>query len=64
MKDDAMSTKTVSYTLENLPPISDERLAEMKVQSTLPVDTSDIPELTDEQFKAAALTRLRRPRTI
>ena len=62
MTDVAMSTKMVSYTLETLPPISDERLAEMKVQSTLPIDTSDIPELTDEQFKAAVRSRFHRPR--
>jgi len=34
----------------------------MKTRAALPIDTSDIPEMTDEQFKASAKSRLHRPR--
>jgi uncharacterized protein (DUF4415 family) len=57
-----MQKKMVSYTLETLPPITDQRLAEMKARAALAIDTSDIPEMTDEQFKAAVHSRLHRPR--
>jgi uncharacterized protein (DUF4415 family) len=56
-----MSKKMVSYTLDTLPPITDERLAEMKVRAALPIDTSDIPEMTDEQFKTAVRSRFHKP---
>jgi hypothetical protein len=45
--------KIVSYRLEDLPPITDERLQEMIAFSQGPIDTSDIPELTREQMKNA-----------
>jgi hypothetical protein len=45
--------KMVSYTLEELPPITDERLQEMIALSQRPIDTSDIPELTREDMKNA-----------
>jgi hypothetical protein len=45
--------KVVSYRLEDLPPITDERLQEMIALSQRPIDTSDIPELTREDMKNA-----------
>lgn len=55
-----MKTKIVSYTLDTLPPISDARLEELKALAALPdseIDFSDIPEITDEQWKNAVLYR-------
>ncbi len=51
-----MKKKMVSYTLETLPPISEERWEEMKRLASRPdeeIDKSDIPELTREQMKSA-----------
>jgi hypothetical protein len=48
--------KMVSYTLEELPPITEARLQEMIALSQRPdseIDTSDIPEITPEQAKGA-----------
>jgi hypothetical protein len=45
--------KMVSYTREELPPITDDRLQEMIAFSKRPIDTSDIPEITPEQAKSA-----------
>ncbi|MDR1967479.1 MAG: BrnA antitoxin family protein [Burkholderiaceae bacterium] len=62
-----MSKKIVSYTLDTLPPLTAtqranlDRIAELQVRGELQVDTSDIPELTDEQFKAAVRSRFHRP---
>jgi len=63
-----MSKKIVSYTLDTLPPLTEaqcenlDRIAQLQVQGDLQVDTSDIPEMTDEQFKAAVKSRFHRPR--
>ena len=49
-----MKPKTVSYTLETLPPISDERLEELKALAARPdseIDTSDAREMTAEEWK-------------
>jgi len=59
-----MSTKTVSYTLETLPPMTKARRAKLRALATRPdseIDFSDIPELTDEQWKNAERGRLFRP---
>lgn len=51
-----MKTKTVSYTLDALPPLTDARRANLKALAARPdseIDTSDIPEMTDEQWKNA-----------
>ena len=51
-----MNKKMVSYSLESLPPISEERWEEMKALASRAdeeIDTSDIPELTAEQMKGA-----------
>lgn len=54
-----MKPKTVSYTLETLPPLSDAQKRHLDELAALPdeeIDTSDIPELTDAQLAA-----MRRP---
>ena len=59
-----MNTKTVSYTLENLPDPTPERLAELKRLEAMPddlIDTSDAPELTGEQWADALRGRFYRP---
>ena len=60
----SMKAKMVRYTLETLPKITDERLAEMKRFAERPdseIDTGDIPELTEEQWKNAVRRRFYRP---
>jgi uncharacterized protein (DUF4415 family) len=59
-----MKSKIVSYTLETLPRMTDERVAELKAMVDDPnfvVDTSDIPEWTEEQWKNAVRGRFYRP---
>ena len=59
-----MEKKTVSYTWEMLPPLTDADLAELKAhapKSDDEIDTSDIPELTGEQWKHAVCGRFYRP---
>jgi len=51
-----MKTKMVSYTQETLPQLTDAQVARLKALAARPdseIDTSDIPELTDEQWKNA-----------
>ncbi len=51
-----MKKKMISYTLDSLPTISDERWRELEAMATRPdeeIDTSDIPEITPEQAKHA-----------
>ena len=58
----------VSYTIDELPPMTEERLARLKALSEKPddeIDCSDIPELTEEQLARMGPPRLRielRPR--
>lgn len=66
-KGDAMKTKTkmVSYTLDKLPPLTKARRAKLKELATRPdseIDTSDIPEMTEEQWKNARRGHFYRPR--
>ncbi len=59
-----MKTKIVSYTLETLPPLTKAQLANLKRLAARPaneIDTSDIPELTEEQWKTAVRGRFYRP---
>ena len=59
-----MSKKIVSYTLDTLPPLTDAQRANLDRLAALPddqIDTSDIPEMTDEQFKAAVKSRFHKP---
>ncbi len=59
-----MKSKRVSYTMETVPRMTDERAAEIKAMIDSPdyeIDFSDIPELTDEQLKNAVRGRFYRP---
>jgi uncharacterized protein (DUF4415 family)/uncharacterized DUF497 family protein len=62
---DAMKSKMVSYTLDKLPPLTKARRANLKALATRPdneIDTSDIPEMTEEQWKNARRGHFYRPR--
>ena len=55
---------TVEYTLDTLPKLTEERRKELAKLDALPadqIDTSDIPELTDEQWASAVRGRFYRP---
>ena len=59
-----MPTKMVSYTLETLPELTEEDIASLKALAARPdseIDLSDIPELTDEQWKTAIRGNFYRP---
>ena len=59
-----MKTKMTSHTLETLPALTDaqrEHLAELAAQPDESIDTSDIPELTDEAWSAGVRGRFYRP---
>lgn len=54
-----MKPKTSSYTLDTLPPLTKKQREHLDALSKKPesgIDTSDIPELTDDQ-----LSEMRRP---
>jgi uncharacterized protein (DUF4415 family) len=60
-----MKTKMVSYTLETLPRLTKADRARLKALANRPdseIDTSDIPEMTDEQWKHARRGHFYRPR--
>lgn len=59
-----MKTKTVSYTPETLPELTEAQVANLKALAARrdsEIDTSDIPELTAEQWKNAKRGRFYRP---
>lgn len=59
-----MKKKIVSYTLENLPPLTNGQRAKLKAMSGRPeseIDTSDLPEMTDAQWKNAGRGHFYRP---
>jgi uncharacterized protein (DUF4415 family) len=59
-----MSTKIVSYKLDTLPPMTEERLAKLRALAARPdseIDFSDIPEMTDEEWKNAERGHFYRP---
>lgn len=59
-----MKKKIVSYTLDTLPPLTDADRAKLKALAARPdseIDTSDIPEMSDEQWKNAVRGRFYRP---
>ena len=59
-----MKTKMVRYTLETLPELTEEQTAGLKALAARPdseIDTSDIPVMTDEQWKKAVRRDLYRP---
>lgn len=48
-----MSTKTISYTLDTLPPLTEKQRQHLDALASQPdaqIDLSDIPELTDAQL--------------
>ena len=56
--------KIVSYTLETLPPVTEEQRARMRALAARPdneIDTSDIPVATEEQWKKAVRGGMYRP---
>jgi len=60
-----MKTKTVSYTSDKLHALTKARRAKLKVLAARPeteIDTSDIPEMTEEQWKHARRGNFYRPR--
>ncbi len=59
-----MKTKGVSHAPETPPPLTDaerERLAQLAALPDESIDTSDIPELSDEAWKAGVRGRFYRP---
>ena len=59
-----MKTKMVSHTLQSLPVLTDaqrEHLFELAMQPEAPIDTHDIPELSDETWSAGVRARFYRP---
>jgi uncharacterized protein (DUF4415 family) len=60
-----MKTKIVSYTPDKLPALTRVRRAKLKALAQRPdveIDTSDIPEMTAEQWKHARRGHFYRPR--
>jgi uncharacterized protein (DUF4415 family) len=60
-----MKTKMVSYTPEALPRLTKTDRAQLKALAARPdseINTSDIPEMTDEQWKHAGRGHFYRPR--
>jgi uncharacterized protein (DUF4415 family) len=58
-------TKMVSFTLDNLPRMTKARQTKLKTLAARPdsdIDTSDIPEMTEEQWKNARRGDFYRPR--
>lgn len=59
-----MKTKTISYTLDTLPPLSEAQEANLKALAARPeseIDFSDIPLVTEEQWKHARRGEFYRP---
>jgi uncharacterized protein (DUF4415 family) len=59
-----MKKQMVSYTLETLPPLTEAQIAHLKALAARPdseIDFSDIPEMTDEQWKNAERGHFYRP---
>jgi uncharacterized protein (DUF4415 family) len=59
-----MKKRIVRYTLETLPPLTQRQRAHLKALAARPdseIDTSDIPEMTDEQWKNARRGHFYRP---
>jgi uncharacterized protein (DUF4415 family) len=59
-----MKKKMVRYTLETLPQLTEAQITNLKALAARPdseIDTSDIPELTAEQWKNAERSQFYRP---
>jgi uncharacterized protein (DUF4415 family) len=64
MKTNAGKIVRHSVDLDNLPPLTEVQIDEIKKLAAMPdseIDTSDIPELTEEQWKNAVRGRFYRP---
>jgi len=62
-----MKTKTVSHTMESLPALTKPQRAKLKALAARPdseIDTSDIPEMTEEQWRHARRRHFYRPRKL
>lgn len=60
-----MKRKIVRYTHETLPPLTDAQRANLRALATRSdreIDTSDMPEMTDEQWRNAERGQFYRPR--
>ena len=60
-----MKTKTTSYTLKSLPPLNEAQISNLKSLAARPdseIDTTDVPEMTEEQWKNAIRGNFYRPR--
>ncbi|MGA9308183.1 MAG: BrnA antitoxin family protein [Candidatus Sulfotelmatobacter sp.] len=60
-----MKTKIARYTPQTLPPLTKTDRAKLKALAARPdseIDTSDIPEMTEEQWKKAVRGHFYRPR--
>ena len=60
-----MKTKMVSHTSQSLPALTKAQRTRLTALAALPdsgIDTSDIPEMTDEQWKHARRGHFYRPR--
>ncbi len=59
-----MKTKTTRYSLEGLPPLTEAQRANLNRLAGRPdseINTSDIPEMTEEQWKSARRGDFYRP---
>lgn len=64
MKTNADDIVRYTVDLKNLPPLTEAQIAEIKKLADMPdseIDTSDIPELTEEQWKNAKRRSFYRP---
>lgn len=59
-----MKTKTANFTLDTLPPLTDVQRANLKRLAARPqsaIDTTEVPEMTDAQWKTARRGHLYHP---
>ena len=59
-----MKTKTIHYTLETLPPLTNAQKSRLRTLAAVPeegIDTSEVPEMTDGQWTKARRDELYRP---
>jgi len=59
-----MKKKIVSYTMETLPPLTEEGRAQLRRLAARPdseIDTTEIPEWTEQQWKHAVRGKFYRP---
>lgn len=59
-----MKKKMVSYTLDSLPPLTEAQKKKLKALAARPdseIDTTDIPEMTEEQWRNAVRNPFYKP---